>query len=282
MDSLTLVKHRESCRPPGPVAGCWGGYGQVGAEWTALSLPSLLLGLETCTCCCWSPLLLAAQAARAAGRGFAATLWARGVHVTLGALWLWGCWGCGKKLRPFPESPTDTLGFSRRVALPTSEQAVRRLPVGCVASAGHTSTLISRSPSKYLTGDEVQVPWDSWARGRPLPLLRTSTLFRQCRTCHILTRSFSFTLAPRMQVSSVVYPRCPQTHDCTPRAEHLRPRLVCVAGPAQPAGGAARVSCFSFCSPGPQRRGAQLRHAAPCVCILTQSAHCWHCKTLQL
>lgn len=151
----------------------------------------------------WSPLLLAAQAAKAAGRCFAATLWARGVRVTLGALWLWGCWSCGKQPRPFPEPPADTLGFSRRVALPTSEQAVRRLPVGCVASAGHTSALISRSPSKYLTGDEVQVPWDSWARGRPLPMLRTRTLFLQCLTCHIITRSFSCTLAPRMEVSSV-------------------------------------------------------------------------------
>lgn len=38
-----------------------------------------------------------------------------------------------------------------------------------MASAGHTSALISRSPSKYVSGDEVQVLWDSWAEATLRP-----------------------------------------------------------------------------------------------------------------
>lgn len=69
---------------------------------------------------------------------------------------------------PFPGPPTHTLAFSGQVALSTSK-GHRRLLEGCVASAGHTSMLISGSPSKYVSGDEVQVLWDSWAKATLWP-----------------------------------------------------------------------------------------------------------------
>lgn len=108
-------------------------------------------------------LLPAAPAAGAAGRRSAATLWARGARATLAVTQ-----EAGRAPEPLPGPPAGTLGFSGQVALPTSK-GHRRLLEGCMASAGHTSALISRSPSKYVSGDEVQVLWDSWAEATLRP-----------------------------------------------------------------------------------------------------------------
>lgn len=191
-------------------------------------------------------------------------------------MWLWGRWGCGKKLRPFPEPPTDTLGFSGRVALPTSEQAVRRLPVGCVASTGHTSTLISRSPSKYLTGDEIQVPWDSWARAALSPCSGPALCL--CSASHVAS-SPGLSPSPWLPgCRSVAYPRCPQSHDCGGPGWSVSLVLRSLQGVRLESASSPALLALG----GEGLRGAQLRHAAPCVSILTQNAHCWPCEISQL
>lgn len=66
-------------------------------------------------------------------------------------LWLWDHSGLGKKPQPW--------AFRKKLALSGLQEGPAQAVCGCTASAGHTSTLINGSPSKYLKETRYKVLW---------------------------------------------------------------------------------------------------------------------------